>query len=539
MTLLADPDIRRTSSNPTAWIVVIATTIGAVLRFEGLAFGLPQVTARPDEEAIVSVAMRIIAHGPNPQFFRYPTLFMYLMAGVYRAYFAVEPALSHVLGTAAFVPDSAVDGPLFLLSRAVAAAAGTLTIPLVFASMRRLTSPRVAAVAAWLLAVAFLHVRDSHFGVTDVPATFLIMAAFTLIVSGPMDRLHLSRVVITACLCGLAAATKYNAGLIIIPLLVKIGLDERGPEGRGSVPTMIALAVVVAFLAFVAATPYAFLDFGHFRHDLIAEEVHLATGHGAELGRGWLRHLQLSLWYGIGPAMLAASLVGAIWLIVVDVETGVILLSFPLIYYGMMGGGRTVFVRYMIPIVPFLCMLAAWTVDAVGTVIAENVPLNRRIITMVLTGAVAWTSLVRGVRFDQILRQPDSRQLARAWFDVRYPTGVSLYQTGSPYGWVMQQPADRFPVCDFDPDSGRFEGRGCAGIDLPRVIIVQRSPLSGYSDHPPLLDAVLMARYQLVGRFNDVADDAVYDPQDAFFVPIGRLDLVHRPGPAFDVFERR
>jgi hypothetical protein len=40
---------------------------------------------------------------------------------------------------------------------------------------------------AALLAVAFLHVRDSHFGVTDVPMTFMILLAFAAIVS--LDRL--------------------------------------------------------------------------------------------------------------------------------------------------------------------------------------------------------------------------------------------------------------------------------------------------------------------------------------------------------------
>jgi len=39
-----------------------------------------------------------------------------------------------------------------------------------------------------------------------------------------------------------------------------------------------------------------------------------------------------------------------------------VVLAFPLIYYAVIGSGQTVFARYVLPLVPFLCLLAAVTV---------------------------------------------------------------------------------------------------------------------------------------------------------------------------------
>src|SRR6478609_5783142 len=118
-------------------------------RFWSLTFGFPQLT-RPDEEAIVTVAARVLRGDFNPGFFDYPTLFMYLVALVEKAW----------IGGAA-APD---DLRPFLIARALSATLGTLSVPLLFVVARRLFSLRIAVMASALLAVAFLHVRDSHFG---------------------------------------------------------------------------------------------------------------------------------------------------------------------------------------------------------------------------------------------------------------------------------------------------------------------------------------------------------------------------------------
>ena len=50
----------------------------------------------------------------------------------------------------------------------------------------RLAGRRAAVMAAWLLAVTFLHVRDSHFLTVDIPATFWGCLSMALLMGLPI-----------------------------------------------------------------------------------------------------------------------------------------------------------------------------------------------------------------------------------------------------------------------------------------------------------------------------------------------------------------
>ena len=62
-------------------------------------------------------------------------------------------------------------------------AAGTLTIIPVCRLARRVWNPRAALAAAFFLAVAVLHVRDSHFAMTDVLMTLFVMLSLARLVA--------------------------------------------------------------------------------------------------------------------------------------------------------------------------------------------------------------------------------------------------------------------------------------------------------------------------------------------------------------------
>jgi 4-amino-4-deoxy-L-arabinose transferase-like glycosyltransferase len=68
------------------------------------------------------------------------------------------------------------------IARYLSAAAGIASVLMIFHIGVRLFGRTTALAAAVLLSLAFLHVRDSHFGVTDVPMTFMVLVAFFFIV---------------------------------------------------------------------------------------------------------------------------------------------------------------------------------------------------------------------------------------------------------------------------------------------------------------------------------------------------------------------
>ncbi|MDO8630671.1 MAG: phospholipid carrier-dependent glycosyltransferase, partial [Phycisphaerales bacterium] len=230
--------------------MIAITTVALFFRLWGIRFGFPHTLTRPDEEIIIPLAVRLWTSDLNPHFFDWPTLYPYFLSGVYAAYFAAGRLTGQFATVADFIAATTAHPVQFhLIDRFTVAVLGTATVPLLYAAARRLFNSEVALVAAALLAVAFLHVRESHFGMTDVPATFMIVLAFAFMAVRPVDSRHQWSVLGAAVLCGLATATKYNALLIAVPLLVLVA--KREWDGNRSAARFFAacglMALGVAF----------------------------------------------------------------------------------------------------------------------------------------------------------------------------------------------------------------------------------------------------------------------------------------------------
>ena len=141
----------------------------AALRLVGIRYGLPLPLLNPDEENIVPRAWRMVhGGGPDPGWFDYPTLVLYLLA-------------PFQLGQ---------DEPSYLSARLVVAALGVAGV----AAARWLGRVAYGTAAAWVaaaaVAVATTHVAYSHAAVTDVPLVLGVTVALALLVAG---RLELAR----------------------------------------------------------------------------------------------------------------------------------------------------------------------------------------------------------------------------------------------------------------------------------------------------------------------------------------------------------
>jgi hypothetical protein len=204
------------------------------------------------------------------------------------------------------------------------------------------------------------------------------------------------------------------------------------------------------------------------------------------------------------------------------------------------GRGLGVFARYILPVIPFLCLTAAWlTVTAAGAAGRLLPPLGRRVVLPALAIAIMAPTAYKTVLLDRLLTRTDNREVTgRALVDLIAP-GSLLYQTGESYGHAsLAMDARRPPIriVRYAPATGRFSPAE------PEWILVQRSPLALYSAVPPGLDAVLRERYVLVRRFPTGSDASVrrlYDQQDAFYVPLAGLEGLRRPGPAFELYLRQ
>ena len=533
-------------ARPSPYVLPALLLLAAAVRFWGIGFGLPDVLARPDETSIAGPAVGFLSGDLRPQFFTWPMLFAYLVALTYVVYVFVTRPFGGYATLAAFAESRRRSlAPFLYMSRGLSALFGVLTVWWLYALARRLFDRTTATVAALFLALSFLHVRDSHFGVTDVPMTALVVLA-VLAVLRWRESATVSAAAAAGVAGGLAAATKYNGFGIWVPFIV--ALAQRFDEDRRTLPVataakrtgMAALAMLGAFaFTFFSLSPYIFVEWPRFLRDVSATEGTMAAGHGLVLGRGWWYYGRVVLPDAVGWPIFLAGVAGASVLLATRFRRpSTIVLAFPVAYYVTAGSGYAVFARYILPVVPFLCLTAAWlVVSAVRALPLDAVP--RRAVLCVATVAMLASTARNTLLLDRLLAGPDNRALAAASLAELAPPGSVVYQSGEIYGHVPLASGGRpatLRTATFNPGAGTFDPTD------PDFVLVQRSPLVLYSDVPPALQRALDERYAIVRTFP--ADDGrpvprVWDQQDAFYLPIDGLAGIVRPGPAFDLYRKR
>src|SRR5436190_1528027 len=253
--------------------------VAAVVRFWAIGFGLPHTNTRPDEGAVASIAGGIYQGDLVPDSFNYPPLFMIAIALAMAVWVPISwliftrgPSLVARLGIR--VPTFPLRHPANgvterLTGRVLSALSGIATVWVVFLTATRLWGRRTGLIAAAFLSLTFLHVRDSHFGVTDVPMTFALLAAFLQLVrlweSGSTRDL-----VTGAVLAGLATATKYNAALLVLPAAWAI-LQAPGAQPISRRLARVALFLGIMGAVFLAVCPGAIITFDRFVADVSME----------------------------------------------------------------------------------------------------------------------------------------------------------------------------------------------------------------------------------------------------------------------------
>jgi hypothetical protein len=511
--------------------IIAIVSVGALLRFWGLTFGLPHLEARPDEETLVRLAAHAVYGDPNPRFFVYPSLFVYLLAAAYGLTFLGGQAAGLCDSLAHFlVHDHAWTTHLFLIARTLAALAGSVTVAVVYVLAREIGDRSTALLSSAFLAGAFLHARDSHFGVTDVPvtlfATWAVLRLFRAAQSGDLRAFGWA-----GCVAGLAISTKYVAApLVITAAIAAVTMDEGTPGGFKRPLQRVVLFVGMALLTLALTTPFALVEPTMFWRDLVSEMHHAAEGHGPNLGQGWLRHASFTLPMAVGVPMLVAALVGALAFCYASPKRAALVWSFPALVYLAAAPSRTVYARYMLPLVPFLAIAAAMAVMWASSRVAQR---WRPIVIFGVATLLLLDPVGRLMTFNRLLARDDTRVLATRWLATRVRPGDTALQTGSRYV-RLQVPGIRDLTVE-QPEALARAVRGEAH-GLPSWIITFQSPLAYYTQIPSGSNQLLAKKYQLahIVEAGRLRRGGQYDLQDAFFLPMAEFGGTTRPGP--DIF---
>jgi 4-amino-4-deoxy-L-arabinose transferase-like glycosyltransferase len=398
-------------------LITIILTVALAARLWFLSTGVPHAVGI-DEPAIVDRALGILNTGSwNTHAFDYPSLVIYLHALVAIVRFLLGAAR----GEWASLADFDI-GAILLAGRFVTALIGTATVWMTWRVGRLLHSPALGLVAAAQLALLSLHVRESHFILTDVPVTALCILALWL--SLRASTLHtVAAFAWAGAAIGLTAAAKYNGGVVAVALLI-VWLREywEGQWGRKA-----AAAILAMIVAFTIAAPYSILDLPGFLNGFAAQMSRFAIprDYGTPIGMIYLKHLALQgrLWVfaagaGIVLALARRERRGLWWSP----------LWFAALYFYVLETHTPVFARYALPLVPVICLLAAVPIVELAAVAGRfsRSPAALPLVMTLASLAIVSQPAIQTVSWIEGLKSRDTRVVAADWMRAQLPQKTRL-----------------------------------------------------------------------------------------------------------------
>lgn len=403
-------DLRRSTST-----LLLILVVAAALRLWGIGSGIPFAVGVDEPEIMHRVLIMMRTGDFNPHFFHYPTFYIYLQLALACARFLVG-----AMGGAWTSLDQVTTADFYLWGRALTAAFGTLTVLFVHQIGLR-WGARHAALGAGLMAVMPLHVRESHYVLTDVPATCLVTLTW-LLAQRAHEQPRLPAFAMAGASAGLAAATKYPAALALLLPLLAVWMTAAPLALRSA-----ACAAVIAASAatFLLAAPFTVLDLPGFLNGY----AHLAGDYTAQplvepAGLTYLKHLRNALQWPAFLLVIGGIIFGAVravrgpgrlrWTLAV---------TFPLLYFWFISGQSLVFGRYLLPLVPFLCVLAGVAVVSGVSVLRRfDIPrAPRTVIIAALTIAALLPPALSSINFSRLIARTGTTELAYRWILANVP----------------------------------------------------------------------------------------------------------------------
>ncbi len=430
-----------------AWPALALVLAGGLgLRLWGVQQGLPYAYNEDEADHFVPHAVAMFGHDLNPHYFANPPAFTYVLHFL----FAIAYGGTNGVREAFALHPTEV----YTLARVAAAVLGVAALWLLYATGARLFGRAVALLAAAIEAVAFLPVFYAHLALNDVPT--LAPATLSLLgTAGVVRRGRMLDYALAGIGLGLACATKYTAGIVLLPLAAAAAVrfleDERLAERRNAgVRALLGLllAGALALAAFFVANPYSLLDYSSFHAELVHQSTLSAEAQG-KLGaprNGGLAYYLWTLTWGLGWAPALAALGGAIAIWRRRPALGWLLVPAPLLFLVFMGLQGRYFGRWLLPIFPIVCLLAAFFVLELAGALARFLrgPTRPRALALVpaalLVALVLAQGLLYSVHSGLVLARADTRNVTREWMLANVPSGTKIVaEPISPDVWARER----------------------------------------------------------------------------------------------------
>lgn len=517
----------RQKSIAPALALGLTLAAAALLRFWALGHGVPFALG-VDEPEVMERAIRMMKTGDfNPHFYDYPAFYMYVQMAVATVRFL----LGATRGEWASLAQPAT-ADFYVWGRAVTAALGTLTVWLLYRAGLR-WDRATAILAAALFAVMPLHVRESHFVLTDVPTTCIV--TLTLLLSlRAYEQPRLRTFALAGAAAGLAAATKYNGILAMVMPLIACAGAPRPARGKAA---LFGSMLAAAGAAFLLAAPYTLLDLPTFLNAFAQlSSLYHATPQTADvITVTALKNMRNALdWRGawlavlpVGPGSLLAiaGLVFGIWQTAAARGRRTIwalAAVFPLLYFWFIARQAIHFARYLLPLVPFVSLLTAAVLVRIAARLARAP--RARALRSALAAALVLVAIVppltTSIAFDANQAKVWTLEEAYDWIRQSLPRGTSVRLEGH----ALLLPPEYRPTYAREL---RFDDIGADAAKGVDYLVASSEEYGPYLDHPAQYPEEYAAYRRVFAQTQEVAR---FTPSSAHPGPeIRILKVPHEP----------
>lgn len=391
------------------WITILSLAV--MLRFYNLNWDKDNYF-HPDERNIDMAVSRIsFFDNLDPEFFAYGGLPVYL-------YRATGEILNQISRDNLWVLEW---NQINLIGRFYSASFSLITIIIVFLLAKKLFDQKTAYLSAFFFTFTVSSIQTAHYGVTESFITFCV-SLITLLSINFLSAPSLKKFIIIGLVSGLSLAAKTtSASFIVIPLLTWfISVLQKKSDILIKIIYLIIFSIIT-FFVFTLFSPYTFLSWNKFIESMRYESGVVTGAFSVPYTLQFIATKQylyqlINLFWQMGPLALP-GIIGIIFLIYMMIRKKdaklLIFLSFPIIYFIYIGSWHAKFIRYMVPLLPFLVIAAG----ALLTFLVKKFKSTG----ILVTGFFIIITFLWALAFFSIYIRPQTRISASEWMYQNIP----------------------------------------------------------------------------------------------------------------------
>lgn len=392
------------------------------------------------EEQQIKLALKFGTGDLNPHHFGHPPFFAYVLFLLYGVTFLIGKALGIFKTVLDYQRLYFTDPTVFyMIARSIILVLATLSIAILYSIGKKLFDRQISLIASVFVAFSVVNIKWAHYASPDIPMLFLSLSSFYFMVRIFQEGL-LRDYVLAGLLAGLAVATKYNAGLLIIPILVAHCLSSEKNRGiKGLFDRRLITAFLCVTLGFLLGCPFALLDYktfltgtgvagsgiitGAVGQIIIAQDYNFPSWKVDKLG--WLYILTDTLPFGLGIPLTILAISGVLYSLYRHKREDYLLLSLIFISYVLIGSWHIIKPRYFIYIFPLVLLLGARVLVEILSKVKFLKSLKTYAIGLT-TSLLILMPLSQVIKFDLLVSKKPVYVEAKGWIESNIPPGSSI-----------------------------------------------------------------------------------------------------------------